>query len=461
MLATPDDTCCSFTKELFKSSLNSLRNAENLWDKMASCPTFAGEKLTMTSRKTFALSLRNAVFLFILTQLALAQDWPQWRGPRRDGVVTGFTAPQSWPAQLKQRWKVQVGAGHSSPVVVSKRVYLHSRVDENEVVRAFDLDTGKQLWQDSYAVPYQMNPAATGHGKGPKSTPVISNGKLYTYGITSVLSCYNAATGKLLWRKEYKPQFKNLVADFGTAMSPVVDRGLLILHAGGNGNGALLALDANTGAEKWRWNGDGPAYASPIVVELGGKRQVVTQSQRNIIGVAEDNGALLWKIPFETAYLQNIVTPLQYKDLLIFSGIDKGVFAVRLSHSNNAWKPEQVWMNKEVSLYMNSPVLEGDVLCGFSHKNKGQYFCLDPNTGKTLWTSDPRQGDNAALVTAGGLVYALDTDANLKIFRASNKGLQELKRYTVADSATWAHPVLTGNRVVVKDAGTLAVWAVE
>ncbi len=413
---------------------------------------------------------RHLLLLLCILTLALAptvfaQDWPQWRGPRRDGVVTGFTAPATWPAQLKQKWKIQAGAGHSSPIVVGKRIYLHSRVDDNEVVRAVDLDTGKQLWQDSYAVAYQMNPAATGHGKGPKSTPVVSQGKLYTFGITNVLSCYNAMTGKLLWRKEYKPQFKNLVPDFGTAMSPIVDRGLLILHAGGSNNGALLALDANTGAEKWRWNGDGPAYASPIVVELLGKRQIVTQSQVNIIGVAEDNGALLWKLPFETAYLQNIVTPLQYKDLLIFSGIDKGVFAIRLSHSNNTWKPEQVWMNKEVSMYMNSPVLVGNALCGLSHKNKGQYFCLDPNTGKTLWTSDPRQGENAALLatapTAGGLVYALDTDANLKIFRVSNKGLQELKRYTVADSATWAHPVLTGNRVVVKDVGTLAVWGVE
>jgi outer membrane protein assembly factor BamB len=405
--------------------------------------------------------LLACLLAFAFASTAFAQDWPQWRGPNRDGVITGFTAPATWPAKLKQKWKVQAGVGHSSPVVVGKRVYLHSRVDENEVVRAFDLDTGKQLWQDSYAVAYQINPAATGHGKGPKSTPVVSQGKLYTFGITSVLSCYNAATGKRLWRKEYKPQFKNLEPDFGTAMSPVVDRGLLILHAGGSNNGALLALDANTGAEKWRWNGDGPGYASPIVVELLGKRQIVTQSQQNIIGVAEDNGTLLWKIPFETVYVQNIVTPIQYKDLLIFSGIEKGVFAIRLKFSNNQWTTEQAWMNKEVSMYMNSPVLTGGLLYGLSHKNKGQYFCLDPNTGKTLWTSDPRQGENAAILTAGGLVYSLDTDANLKISRATNKGLQELKSYTVADSATWAHPAITGNRVVVKDAGTLVVWAVE
>jgi outer membrane protein assembly factor BamB len=412
------------------------------------------------SQRFATISCLSICFIFV-AQLASAQDFPQWRGPNRDGVVTGFTAPATWPAQLKQRWKIQAGIGHSSPVVVGQRVYLHSRVDDNEVVRALDLNTGKQLWQDSYAMAYQMNPAAMGHGKGPKSTPVVSNGKLYTFGITGTLSAYDANTGKLLWRKEYKPQFKNLEPDFGTAMSPLVDRGVLYVHAGGSNNGALMALDANTGTEKWRWAGDGPGYASPIAIEALGKRLIVTQSQQNIIGLWADNGTLLWKIPFETAYVQNIVTPIQYKDLLILSGLDKGVFAIRFGYSNEKWTTEQVWMNKEVSMYMSSPVLVGDVLVGLSHKNKGQYFCLDPNTGKTLWTSDPRQGENAAILTAGGLVYALDTDANLKITRASAKGLQDVKRYSAASSATWAHPALTGKSLVVKDAGTLAAWALE
>lgn len=402
-----------------------------------------------------------AAALLACSSTSFAQDFPQWRGPNRDGVVAGFTAPASWPAQLKQKWKIQVGEGHASPVVVGQRVYLISRAGENEVVRAVDLATGKQLWQDTYPVAYQMNPAAMGHGKGPKATPVISNGKLYTFGITGTLSAYDTANGKLLWRKEYKPQFGNKEPDFGTAMSPLVDRGVVYVHAGGSGNGALLALDANSGAEKWRWNGDGPGYASPIAVDALGKRLIVTQSQQNIVGLWADNGTLLWKIPFETAYVQNIVTPLQYKDLLIFSGLDKGVFAIRLAYTNNQWQANQVWLNKEVSMYMNSPVLVGDTLVGMSHKNKGQYFALDPNTGKTLWTSDPRQGDNAALLTANGLVYSLDTDANLKITRATAKGLQPVKSYTVAESATWAHPALTGKLLVVKDAGTLAVWATE
>jgi outer membrane protein assembly factor BamB len=143
-------------------------------------------------------SLKTALSLglFILfIQTIFAQDWPQWRGANRDGVVTGFTAPNTWPDQLKQIWKAPVGVGHSSPLVIGARIYLHSRQAENEVAAAYDLNTGKTIWQNSYPIAYTMNPAAAGHGKGPKSTPVYSNGKLYTLGITGVLSCYDTAKG--------------------------------------------------------------------------------------------------------------------------------------------------------------------------------------------------------------------------------------------------------------------------
>ena len=381
---------------------------------------------------------RNVILAFILLgpvfQNALGQDWPRWRGANGDGAVTGFTAPKVWPDQLKQRWKVEVGVGHSSPLVVGERVYLHARQGEDEVAAAYDLKTGKTIWRDSYPVAYTMNPAATGHGKGPKSTPVYSDGKLYTLGITGLLSCYDAAKGRLLWRKEFK-EFKPNHPFFGVATSPIVDRGLLIVHVGGNGAGALKAFSAATGEEKWSWNDDGPAYA-PIVVEIAGKRQIVTQSQQNIIGVWADNGSLLWKIPFTTEYVQNIVTPIQYKDLLIFSGINKGVFAVRVEWRDNRWATDTVWQNKEVSMYMNSPLLAGDLLFGMSHKNKGQFFCLDAATGKTLWTGDPRQGENAAMVIAGDIIFSLTNDADLIITSAADKGAKAIRKYHVAEKPT-------------------------
>ncbi|HZS04452.1 MAG TPA: PQQ-binding-like beta-propeller repeat protein [Blastocatellia bacterium] len=402
-----------------------------------------------------------SLFVTVICQAALAQDWPQWRGPARDGAVTGFRAPKAWPEQLKAKWKVTVGEGHSSPVVAGGRVFQHSRQGDKEVVSAFDLNTGKLLWTDSYPVAYTMNPAATGHGKGPKSTPVISNGKLYTLGITGVLSCYDTAAGKLRWRKEFGTQFKTTSPYFGTAMSPIVDKGLLIAHVGGHDSGALMAFDAESGAVKWQWNGDGPGYASPIIVDIKGTRQIITQSQQNIVGIWADNGGLLWKIPFDTAYVQNIVTPVAYKDLLIFSGIDKGVFAVRPVYRNGQWGTEQVWKNDEVSLYMSSPILGGNQLLGMSHKKKGQFFSLDAATGKTLWAGDGRQGENAALVIAGDVMFWLTNDAQLIVSRLTSKGVEPIRRYKVADSATWAHPAVVGNRVLIKDATTLAMLVTE
>ncbi|HEY8458842.1 MAG TPA: PQQ-binding-like beta-propeller repeat protein [Blastocatellia bacterium] len=408
---------------------------------------------------------REAFFAFIvlgfLFQTGAAQDWPRWRGANGDAVVTGFAPPKVWPDQLKQRWRIAVGAGHSSPLVVGGSVYLHSRQGENEVAAAYDLNTGKTKWQDSYPAAYTMHPAATGHGKGPKSTPVYKDGKLYTFGITGILSCYDAAAGRLLWRKDFSQQFKSTSPDFGTSTSPIVDRGLLIVFVGGKDGGALKAFDAATGEEKWSWNGDGPAYATPIVVEIAGKRQIITQSQQNIIGVWADNGSLLWKIPFTTAYVQNIVTPIQYKDLLIFSGLNKGVFAVRVGWRDNRWATDVVWENKEVSMYMNSPLLAGDLLFGMSHKNKGQFFCLDAATGKTLWTGEPRQGENAAMVIAGDTIFSLTNDADLIITSAADKGAKVVKKYRVAEKPTWAHPAIVGRNILIKDESTLALLRLE
>jgi outer membrane protein assembly factor BamB len=409
----------------------------------------------------FSNTISTVVFVAILfisvPRGTHAQDWPQWRGIGRDGVVTGFVAPKTWPDQLKPKWKVSVGTGHSSPLVAGQHVYVHSRQGESEVVAAYDLNTGKRIWQDAYRVEYAMNPAARGHGKGPKSTPAFSQGKLYTLGISGVLSCYDAANGKLLWRKESSALLKADAPLYGAATSPLVDRGLVIVFLGGNDSGALAAFDAITGTLKWRWNGDGPGYASPIIVEIAGKRQIVTQSQRKIVGIWEDSGHLLWQIPFQTEYVQNIVTPLAYKDLLIFSGLDKGVFAVKVGWRDNGWVTDSVWQNNEVSMYMSSPVVRGNLLFGLSHRNKGQFFCLDGDTGRTLWTGDPRQGDNAAIVVADDLIVSLTNDANLIVMSATDKTGAPMKKYRVSESPTWAHPVVAAQGVLIKDEDTLVM----
>ena len=388
-----------------------------------------------------------------------AQEWNQWRGPLRTGAAPAFTPPETWPDRPALKWKVaSAGAGHSSPVVGGGRVYLHSRIGEQEAVTAYDLASGKQLWQQKYDAPYQMSPAARGHGKGPKSTPLLDRGRLYTFGISGILSAFDARDGRLLWRNDFKREFPATSPEFGTAMSPAIDGDNVIVHAGGNRNGGLIALDAATGALRWTWKGDGPGYASPVIATFGGTRQVITQTQTKIVGVAAADGTLLWQIPFTTDYEQNIVTPVIVDGMLIYGGLHKPTTAVRISRAAGKWDVQQVWQNADVPLYMSSPVEADGYLYGLTHRNRGQLFCVDAKTGKTMWTTKGREGDNAALLIAGGFLFATTTEGELVIARRNPGAFELAKRYTVAESPVWAHPAPAGRGLVIKDAESLALW---
>lgn len=387
-----------------------------------------------------------------------AADWSQWRGAERDGRATGFTAPAAWPKEPKRAWKVPVGLGHSSPVVLAERVFVFTREGDDEVLAAHELKTGKPIWQQRYAAPYQMNSAATSHGPGPKSTPLVSGNQVCAFGISGKLSCHDAATGRLLWRKDFAGQYRATSPLYGSAASPLLADGMLIAAVGGPDDGALIAFDAATGAIKWTMKGDGPAYASPVVTTLDGVRQVVTQTQTRVVGVDLAKGTLLWSIPFTTAYDQNAVTPLINGPLVIYSGMGTSLRAVRPARKDGAWKVETVWDAPDFPLYMSSPVLAANRLVGFTHKKKGQLFALDPATGRVAWASEGRLGENAALVAAGGAMLALLDDAHLVVFDPAAAAYTPRATYSVADSPTWAHPVPTPAGLLVKDANTLALW---
>ncbi|MGH9346609.1 MAG: PQQ-binding-like beta-propeller repeat protein [Vicinamibacterales bacterium] len=391
-----------------------------------------------------------------LVASVVASDWPQWRGPNRDGGGAAFTEPARWPERLTARWTIAVGGGHSSPVLAGNRIYLHSRQQENELISAIDAGSGTVIWQDQYPAPYRMNPAAAGHGPGPKSTPVVAGGRVIAFGISGILSALDAATGKVLWRK---PAPSTLPL-YGTAMSPAVDGALVIAHVGGHDTGALTAFDAATGAEKWKWTGDGPGYASPVIGTFSGTKQVITQSQDRLVSVSAADGRLLWELPLRTPYTQNSVTPLVHKDLVIYSGLEQPVVAVRPVTSGGRWGLEKVWENTENGMYMSSPVIVGSRLFGLSHRNRGRFFALDLGTGRTLWATRGREAENAAIVSAGTLLFLLKDDAELVIARPNAASFDVVRRYTVAESPTWAHPVVDGNRIFVKDAERLTLWTV-
>ncbi|HEX4912624.1 MAG TPA: PQQ-binding-like beta-propeller repeat protein [Vicinamibacterales bacterium] len=401
--------------------------------------------------------LAAIVLAVVGIQPIAAQDYPQWRGAHRDGAAT-FSAPRTWPDQLTLKWRVDVGTGYAAPITVGDRVYAFSRQGDDEVMRALDAATGKTIWETRYNASYKPNPAATRtHGTGPKSTPTFAEGRLFTLGMTGAVTAFDAGTGKQLWQKPggaVEPLYH-------TAMSPLVDRGLVIVHVGGHNNGALTAFDSRTGDVKWSWNGDGPAYGSPVAADLGGTRQIVTMTQDNLVGVSASTGELLWRRPYTVRATRNAVTPILHGQTIIVSGLGMPVTGFRVHHRDGKWSFEDIWTNNDVTMDMSTGVLIGTALYGFSPRNSGQFFAVDANTGQTLWVSEPRQGDNAAVVRAGDLWFALETDAELVVARANPKQHEIVKRYTVADSATWAQPVLSGERVLVKDVSTISLWTLR
>src|SRR3954463_8596800 len=385
---------------------------------------------------------------------AASTDWPQWRGPTRDGSV-GAALPTQWPEALKKRWETPVGTGHASPVVSGNRVVLIAREGDQEIVRALDVASGKEIWRAAYPAPYTVNPAAWAHGPGPKSTPAIAGGRVFTLGIGGILSAFDLASGKLAWRvpaPDVWPQY-------GTATSPLVDGTSVIVHVGGHDHGALTSFDGATGTVRWRWTGDGPGYGSPIIATFAGVRQVIAQTQKFLVGVDASNGALLWRLPFTDDFGQNAFTPIVFQDLVINGGTDQPLTAIRPKLDRGKWVAETVWTNSQTPMFMSSPVLIGGTIYGLTTRGRGQFVAIDAASGKTLWHTQGREGEHASMLGSRSWLLASTTDGNLVVARANPQRYEEVRRYQIAQSALWAHPAITGSSIIVKDVDKVICWS--
>jgi len=385
---------------------------------------------------------------------ATGTDWPQWRGPKRDGSVLA-ALPAQWPDALKKRWETPVGSGHASPVVSANRVVVIARQDDQEIVRALDLASGKEIWRAAYPAPYTVNPAAWAHGPGPKSTPAIAGGRVFTIGIGGVLSAFDFASGKLVWRVPAP----RVLPQYGTATSPLVDGASVIAHVGGENNGALTSFDAATGKPRWQWRGDGPGYGSPIIATFGGVRQVIAQTQKLLVGLDASNGALLWQLPFTTDFDQNAFTPIVFQDLLINAGLDQPLTAIRPKLDGGKWTAGTVWTNPQTPMFMSSPVLVDGTIYGLTLRGRGQFVAVDATSGKTLWNTQGREGENASILGSRSWLLASTTDGNLVVARANPQKYEEVRRYPIAQSALWAHPAITGSSIIVKDVDKVICWS--
>jgi outer membrane protein assembly factor BamB len=380
------------------------------------------------------------------------QDYPQWRGHNRDGAASAFAKPERWPDALTLKWKVEVGEGYATPIVVGQTVYAFTRRDGKEGVTALDAETGRTLWRTDYAVAFEPYEGAEDHGEGPKATPLFHNGKLYTLGISGTISAFDAFSGKVAWQK----RAPIVQPDVGMAASPIADRDLVIVQEGYD---ALTAFDANTGRAKWSVKNQF-TYASPIIVDVRGTRQVVAAAQHSIVGISVNDGAVLWEHPWKSPDVQAI-TPLVYRDTIIVSGHHRGVMALEPVRRDGQWVVDVVWRTQDVSMFLSNPVIVDDTLFGLSHLNSGQFFAIDASTGRVLWLDRPRRATNSAVVKADDLVFLLNDDAELIVAKSSRTGFEPLKRYSVGNSATWAQPAISGSRIFVKDVSSLTLWRLD
>ena len=386
-----------------------------------------------------------------------AQDWPQWRGANRDGKVTGFTAPQTWPKALTQKWKVTAGSGDSTPALVGDKLYVFARQGEDEVTLCLDAEKGTELWRDKYAAQAVTGPAARQH-PGPRSSPAAADGKIVTLGVGGVLSCLDAATHKVLWRKD---EFPKVTPRFFTGMSPIIVDGMAIAQLGGEGNGAIMAFDLATGDPKWKWADEGPAYASPALLTVDGTKQIVTLTEKSVVGVGVAEGKLLWQIPFPVRGMAyNAATPIVDGQTVIFTGQGRGTKAVKIEKKGDGFAATELWSNEKLAVKFNTPVLKDGLLFGLT--DKGMFFCIDAKNGQEAWSDSTKHGDGfGAMVDAGSVILALPNTSELIAFKPVGKEYAELAKIKVADTPTYAHPVIAGQRVFVKDQDSVTMWTFE
>lgn len=405
--------------------------------------------------------LQNLFLLVMLMSIGVltanSQDWNQWRGPERNGKVTGFKPPQTWPQQLTQVWKVPVGLGDATPALVKDRIYVYSKAGENEVLQCVDAKTGGQLWQSpGYPAPVVSGPAAT--HPGPRSSVAVAEGKAVAVGVAGDIACFDASSGKLLWRNE---DYKGKVPQFFTGMSPLLNSGVVYAHLGGPAEGTFIAFDLASGAVRWKVDGDGPAYGSPVMMTVGGDKQIVFQSLTKIVSFNTADGKQLWEIatPVGTGRVQNATTPVVDGNKIYYTGLNNGVNAAEVRKEGNSWKTVPLWTNPEFSTSYNTPVLKAGFLYGLSNQNR--LFCINASNGQTAWKDDTALQNFGSIVDAGEVMVVVTSNSFFVAFKPDGQKFNQLAMMKLPEEGIYAHPILSGDKIYIKDKENLTLYSIK
>jgi outer membrane protein assembly factor BamB len=441
--------------------------------------------------------LLPTIVCLAVTSAALADDWPQWLGPQRDGVWREQETAEKFPAGGPPvRWRVPVGAGYSTPVIAGGRVYLTDRqlktgafnpddpfdrrsVPGVERVLCFDEKDGKALWHDEYEVPYTVSYAA-----GPRAAPAVSGGKVYTVGTEGHVRCYDAATGKVIWKDSLKLADDTPTPIWGFSASPLVDGNKLICLADGV-NAVAVAFDKDTGKLLWKsLTSREPGYCPPVIYEHGGRRKLILWHPRALAAVDPETGKELWSHPFEAENGLSVAMPRLSGDLLFVSSNYEGSRVLRLDPKDPT-KVSLLWKkggkgrdeaNKTLYALMSTPfVREGHV---YGVGRDGGLCCVKLDTGEMAWQSydattgdaGPTQWGSGFLIArgeTGGQFYIFNEKGDLVLADLSPRGYKEISRAHLIDPTNtdarrpvvWSYPAFAGQCVFVRNDKELACFS--
>jgi outer membrane protein assembly factor BamB len=387
-------------------------------------------------------------------------NWPQWRGPTRDGRVAPGAA---WPEKLDQdhltlRWRVELGPSYSGPIIVADRVFVTETLDEKgEVARALDRDTGKERWAARWPATFQVPDFARENGNWARSTPACDGDALYVGGMRDVLVCLDADGGKERWRVDFAEQFRTPLPVFGMASSPLVDGDAVFVQAAAG----VARVDRKTGKVAWREVFDDPrqfggATSSPVLAELAGQRQLVVLNRKVLAGLDPVSGKVLWRHDTPAYRNTTTLTPLVLPGDGVFTSMFNGrSFRFDVAARDQGLTARIVW-DSRANGNLSSPVLVGDHI--YLHLQNQRLTCLEARTGKTAWVTDRTFGKYWSMTVNGDRVLALDQQGILYLFRANPRQFELLDRRKVSEEETWAHLAVCGDEVFVRDLKGLSAY---
>ncbi len=381
--------------------------------------------------------------------------WTNYRGPKRDGRYDETPISTSWPQNgFTALWKQPVGVGYASFAIADGKAFTIEQRRSQEVVAAYDLATGRELWTQAWNAEFNDST-----GDGPRSTPTWDQGRLYALGATGELRCLDANTGAVIWGKNILSENQASNLQWAQAASPLVVDDKVIVLPGGGGGKSVVAYNKMTGAPVWKALDDQQAYVSPMLVELGGRRQIMVVSSLRVVGLTPENGSLLWSYPWDTDGGINVSQPIvvDRNRFFISSGYGKGAALVELKPNGNNFTPATIWENTNMKNKFNSSVLHNGYIYGL---DEGILACLDVNTGERKWKGG-RYGYGQVVLASGHLIVTDGSTGDVALVKASPDQFTEVARFSAVKGQTWNYPALAGGRLLVRNSTEMAAYDIS